>query len=167
MIIGDYNDLADGVRKMLLDQWLLKLFWSGLSTLFVFMAGRPDDAAYALMALMGADLFTGIWAASRRKDLSSKVGFRKTLTKLVGYFIAVSVGNLVGTVAPVLGFTRILAISYLAIVEGLSNIENLSAVGVKCLEPLAAKLRQTRDKLTAIETPPTNETTGTEVHTDG
>jgi toxin secretion/phage lysis holin len=141
----DKFEIADGLRKMFLENWLLKSVLSGLSTLLVFLFGRPDEAAKALMALMALDLATGIWAAGKAKGLSSKIGFQKTLTKLVGYFIAVSVGNLIGIAAPLLGFTRTIAITYLCIVEGISNIENLSRVGVKRIEGLMDKLKQTKD----------------------
>lgn len=137
----------DGLRKVFLENWAAKSVLSGLSTLLVFLGGRPDDAAYALMALMALDLVTGIWAAYKARNLSSNIGFRKTLTKLVGYFIAVSVGNLIGTMAPPLGFTRTFAITYLGVAEGISVLENLSAIGVKCLDGIADKLRATKQRM--------------------
>lgn len=43
VIIGDYNELIDGLRRMLLDQWPVKLVWSCLSTVLAFLVGRPDE----------------------------------------------------------------------------------------------------------------------------
>lgn len=133
-------------QKTFLENWSVKAMLSALSGILMFLAGRPDDAAAALGALMLLDLATGIWAGWQRKSLSSAVGFRKTLAKLAGYFIAVAVGNLIGVMAPPLGFTRIFAITYLGVAEGISVLENVSAAGVKCLEGMAEHLRQTRER---------------------
>lgn len=138
-----------GLQKTFLENWSVKSALSALTTLLVFLAGKPDDAAAALGALMLLDLGTGIWANWKRKSLSSAVGFRKTLAKLAGYFIAVAVGNLIGVMAPLLGFTRLFAVTYLGVAEGISVLENLSAAGVKCLEGIAGHLRQTRERLDA------------------
>lgn len=146
--MGDnISEVFESVQRFITEYWLIKLILSGLSTAAVFLFGAFDAAAIALCALMLIDLMTGLWVASRNNNLSSKISFHKTRTKIIGYFIVVSVGNLIGTVAPLLGFTRTWAITYLAVSEGISIIENLSLVGVKCLEGVAKKLKQTRENL--------------------
>ncbi|MFY9190592.1 MAG: phage holin family protein [Lawsonella sp.] len=145
-------EVTDGAKKMLLDGLGLKTALSVATTIAFYLTGRPDDAAIALGAVMLLDLCTGIWANYRKRNLSSTIGFRKTLTKFVGYFIAVSVGNLIGVMAPFLGFTRTFVIVYLGVTEGISIVENLSIAGVKSLDPLAGKLRMAREKLTDIQT---------------
>lgn len=146
--LGFGPELWAQVRRMLLEGWRWKGIMSALSAALVYLLGRPDEAARALLALMLLDLATALWANGRRGTLSSRVGCQKTVAKFIGYAITVAAGNLTGRIAPALGFGRVLAITYLAGVEVVSVLENLEAAGVRGLGALTRRLRSAQEWVT-------------------
>ncbi|SRR5712692_7135384 len=116
----------------LASRWYVKLVISVLT--FLFTEDKNTHLMFeALAVLMVVDLLTGLWAAAKAKQLSSRVGVLSTLTKF-GIYAAIVVSarmlELIVTAAgvPVVGVTVKVAIVYLAAQEAISINENTKAV---------------------------------------
>lgn len=92
--------------------------------------------------LILADLFTGVFAAFKRKEPITSAGFKRTLIKLFVYQSAIMLGYLAetyltGTLLPV---SKIIT-SYIGFTEIVSVLENLNSIaGGSLLTALITKL---------------------------
>lgn len=78
--------------------------------------------------LVLADLFSGLWAAKKRKEKIHSTGLRRTVEKLVFYFIAILLSEGMKTVfMPHVPVTYIVAFA-IALTEFQSNIENIETI---------------------------------------
>ena len=111
-----------------------------------FMYGEVTGLFWALIAFMTLDYITGIIIAVINKNLSSEVGF-KGLAKKFLILVFVAVGHIVDTY--VLGGTPVamsaVMLFYIAN-EGISIIENASALGLPVPQKLKDIMEQIREK---------------------
>jgi toxin secretion/phage lysis holin len=108
--------------------------------------GGFDQSLAALLALVALDYATGIWAAAKRGELSSAVGYRGIVRKVM-IFVMVALANLIdaGIKMHVL---RDAVICAYAVNEGMSLLENMDRLGLGEYIPdfLRKKIAQLRDE---------------------
>ena len=127
-------------------------FWKGLVSLIYaawgYLIGGYEMAYISLIILALLDLGSGVWAAIRLNELSSKKGRGKTLVKFGAYAIIAIAARAfdhaaLGTNTDVLGASMTkAAFIYLAGTEFMSIVENLGRVGVQIQIPLIEKLKE-------------------------
>ena len=128
--------------KSLWNGWPMKTFVSALA--FLFGGDRLVHALYVPFGvLLLLDLATGLWAARKRQEVSSKVGIRKTLEKFGVYAVIVVAARMLEHIlalavgAPALGYVSVkVAIIYLSTTEAVSideNLRNISGIGMGAL----------------------------------
>lgn len=95
-----------------------------------------------------ADTITGCWAAKKRGEAITSSGLRRTVSKILIYFIVIGTGYLldtylIGSLSPVVKLTG----AYIGIVEFTSILENSSAIlGQNIFQILIKKLGSSNDK---------------------
>lgn len=111
-----------------------------------FMYGEVNGLFWALIAFMVLDYISGVLAAISDKKLSSSVGFKGIAKKLL-ILVFVSVGHITDTY--VLGGVPVamtaVMLFYIAN-EGISIIENASALGLPVPRKIKNVLEQIRKK---------------------
>ena len=121
----------------------MKLIMSVWATSLIYMIGGIDIALKCLLILIVADYFTGVSKAYYNNYLSSYRGLKGVLKKLnilAMVVVANSIDNLLGET----GGIRTLTIYYICCNEGLSILENLSAMNIIVPEWLKEKLVQVK-----------------------
>lgn len=116
--------------------------------LFSFLGGL-DKLLIALLILMVCDYITGVLKAIYNKQLSSEIGFKGIIKKILIIIIvgvAVIVENNFGVPA-----IREIVIMFFAINEAISLLENASQMGLPIPDKLKEVLLQLRDKNTENE----------------
>lgn len=120
---------------------LLKEYWLGF---FSAIAGWMSAFLVPLGPFLGivvflvvCDLVTGLRAATKRGEVITSTGLRRTIEKIILYFIALLLSEGMKVVfVPAAPVTYVTAFA-IAITEFKSNIENIEAVtGVKVWEGL-------------------------------
>jgi len=86
----------------------------------------------AVAVLVCADVVTGVWASKKRGEALTSARASRTISKLVGYPMAILLSHLMATTffkdVPVLdGVTYAVAL-FIAAVEFKSNLENISSI---------------------------------------
>ena len=111
-----------------------------------FMYGEVNGLFWALVAFMALDYISGVLAAISSKKLSSKVGF-KGLAKKLMILVFVSLGHIADVY--VLGGTPVamsaVMLFYIAN-EGISIVENASALGLPVPQKIKNVLEQIKSK---------------------
>lgn len=111
-----------------------------------FMYGEVSGVFWALVAFMVLDYISGVLAAISGKKLSSKVGFKGIAKKLL-ILVFVSVGHITDTY--VLGGVPVamtaVTLFYIAN-EGISIVENASALGLPIPQKIKNVLEQIKSK---------------------
>ena len=111
-----------------------------------FMYGEVTGLFWALIAFMALDYITGVVVAIIEKRLSSEVGFRGLAKKFL-ILVFVAVGHIADTY--ILGGTpaamSAVMLFYMAN-EGISIIENATALGLPVPKKLTSIMEQIRNK---------------------
>ena len=111
-----------------------------------FMYGEVSGLFWALIAFMALDYVTGVIVAIIEKRLSSEVGFRGLAKKFL-ILVFVAVGHIVDTY--ILGGTpaamSAVMLFYIAN-EGISIVENASALGLPVPKKITDLMEQIRNK---------------------
>lgn len=112
-----------------------------------FLWGEFDGMLYALITFMVLDYLSGVLVAITQKELSSKVGF-KGIAKKACILMLVAVGHLVDE--HVLGGAakaacRSMVAGFYAANEGISVLENASALGIPLPKKLVVVLKQLKE----------------------
>ncbi|MGN0699304.1 MAG: holin family protein [Ruminiclostridium sp.] len=111
-----------------------------------FMYGEVSGVFWALVAFMALDYISGVLVAISGKKLSSKVGFKGIAKKLL-ILVFVSVGHITDTY--VLGGVPVamtaVTLFYIAN-EGISIVENASALGLPVPQKIKNVLEQIKSK---------------------
>lgn len=111
-----------------------------------FMYGEVSGVFWALVAFMALDYISGVLVAISGKKLSSKVGFKGIAKKLL-ILVFVSVGHITDTYVhggvPV-AMTAV-TLFYIAN-EGISIVENASALGLPVPQKIKNVLEQIKSK---------------------
>ena len=109
--------------------------------------GGMDGFLYALIAFVAVDYVTGVLRAIVEKKLSSRIGAHG-IAKKVAIFLVVGIGHLIdtylinGTGAPL----RTAVIFFYIANEGVSLLENATAIGLPVPEKLKDVLAQLHGK---------------------
>lgn len=117
--------------------------------LAVSFFGGLDKVMVSLLILIVLDYITGILKALYSKQLSSEIGFKGIIKKvllLIVVGVAVLVQNNLG-----IPTIREIVIMFFAINEAISLLENASQMGLPIPEKLKETLLQLRDKNTEIK----------------
>jgi len=116
--------------------------------LLVTFFGGLDKIMIALIILIVLDYITGLLKAIYNKNLSSEIGFKGIIRKvliLIVVGVSVLIQNSFGIPA-----IREIVIMFFAINEAISLLENASQMGLPIPEKLKEVLLQLRDKNTGV-----------------
>ncbi|MGN0688533.1 MAG: holin family protein [Oscillospiraceae bacterium] len=120
---------------------------AALGAVIGFLYGEINGLFIAIIALMALDYITGIMCAVSTKTLSSEVGFKGLVKKLM-ILVIIAVGHLVDAYIIGTGSAFMTAvILFFAANEGISIIENAAALGL----PVPKKLRNVLEQLRSEE----------------
>lgn len=125
-------------------EWINSIF-SVIATTTIYLIGGFDSAVITLLFMMVFDYVTGIISAIYNKKLSSKVGFKGILKKVL-MLIIVCVATLIDRLVGESGAIRTLVIYYYVANEGISILENLVECNVKFPKKLVEVLDQISKK---------------------
>jgi toxin secretion/phage lysis holin len=109
---------------------------------FISLLGGYDAALKALVIVIILDYVTGILKAIYNKELSSQIGY-KGIVKKVLVFVVVALANVVQVQMGV-ELIREIAIIFFATNEGLSILENASQMGLPIPQKIKDVLLQLR-----------------------
>ena len=121
--------------------------WHGILTtvggFFGWFLGGMNGFIYALLAFVVVDYITGVAAAFIEKRVSSAVGFKGIIRKVM-IFVLVGIGNIIDTEVIQSGSAVRTAIAFFYLSnEGISILENASVIGL----PIPKKLREVLQQL--------------------
>ncbi len=132
----------------------MKTIWAWTQTAFAgiggflgWYLGGLDGFMYTLIAFVTVDYVTGVLRAIVEKQLSSRIG-AQGIAKKVALFLVVGIGHLIdayllgGTGAPL----RTAVVFFYIANEGVSLLENASAIGLPVPEKLKEMLAQLHGK---------------------
>ena len=115
--------------------------FSLISTMFIWLFGTWDIPLMILVTVMALDYITGITRGYVNKQLSSEYGFRGLAKKLTIFYVlilAVLIDRLIGQ-----GWVfRTVVCMWYASNEGMSILENASAIGIPVPKHLVDALEQ-------------------------
>ena len=123
----------------------LKAFFGGVIALATFLWGVPDVWLYTLLAFIALDYITGVIGAALSHTLSSAVGFKGILKKML-FLIVVAVAHLIDNAMAAGGVLRTAVIGFLLANEGISILENCARCGLPVPKKLIAVLEQLKGK---------------------
>lgn len=107
--------------------------------------GGWDGFLYALIVFVVVDYLTGVMVAVLKKELSSSVGFHGIFKKIV-IFALVAVGHIIdANVIQEGSVIRTAVIFFYLSNEGISILENVSAIGLPVPQKLKDVLEQLKD----------------------
>ena len=119
-------------------QWITAI----LCAVFSYMYGEFDGMLKALVFCMAIDYITGLIAAYKNKELSSKIGFLGLAKKFVMLLI-VALGHIIDVeIFSEAMFMKSAVCGFYIANEGLSILENTATIGVKYPEKLLKALKQ-------------------------
>lgn len=124
----------------------IKLILSIWSTFIIYILGGFDVALKCLLILIGVDYFTGVSKAYYNNNLSSYRSLKGVLKKL-NILSMVVVSNVIDEMLMGTGAIRTLTIYYICCNEGLSILENLSAMNIIVPVWLQDKLIQVKKEV--------------------
>ena len=131
----------------------MKEFWTTIQVVFAgiggwlgWFLGGCDGLLIALLAFVVIDYITGVMCAVVDKKLSSAVGFKGILKKIL-IFALVGVGHILDTMVIGTGSVlRTAVIFFYLSNEGISLIENAGHLGLPIPAKLKAVLEQLHDR---------------------
>lgn len=107
-----------------------------------WILGGMDGLLYTLIAFVVLDYLTGVIVAIIEKKLSSEIGFKGILKKVL-IFVLVGIGNMVDTLLLKNGSAVRTAIIFFYVSnEGISILENCTRAGLPVPDKLKAVLEQ-------------------------
>lgn len=122
---------------------LIKALSGAVGAIIGFLYGELNGLFIAIIALMAMDYITGILCAISTKTLSSEVGFRGLVKKLM-ILIIIAVAHLVDAYIIGTGSALMTAvILFFAANEGISILENAALLGL----PIPKKLKEVLEQL--------------------
>ena len=120
---------------------VIRMLGAGIASIATFLFGAPDIWLSSLLAMVVIDYISGLTAACIHNELSSKVGFRGILKKMM-YFFVVAVAHCVDVSTGASGVLQNLTIGFLMANEGISILENCAKCGIPIPERLLKALAQ-------------------------
>lgn len=125
-------------------EWSIGGAFAAIGGVLAAMVGGFDTLFKVLMITMAFDVITGVWGSCILKIISSEKGI-KGLHKKVGVLIMISFAFYIDTAFGQTGLLRAGAVTFYLAMEGLSLIENLTAMGVPAFQPLKDYLVQLKE----------------------
>lgn len=116
-----------------------------LSASFGYYLGGFDKALEVLILFAFIDYISGVFKAFKNKQLSSKIG-AKGIMKKVLYFLIIAVAVALDYLLATKGMLRTLILYTFIANEGLSIFENVAEFGIKIPTKLTEALKQIQDK---------------------
>jgi len=137
--------IIEQTKEIMLTIWAhtwMKAIVSSIITITATLLGEENyHLLVILFALIVVDLLTGMIAAvSKGEAIESRKAF-KTATKTVVYVLFFSAGHLVTHLVPYSDFIKTGVLSFLALTEMLSVIENMSLMGYVLPKKLLNQIR--------------------------
>lgn len=123
-------------------QELIKMVSAAAAGLCTVLWGGADAWLMALLLFLLLDYCSGVAAAIVRRELSSRVGFRGLLKKLLVLFIA-AIASRMDALVGAGGALRSLVLGFYIANEGISLMENAARCGV----PIPAQLTKVLGQL--------------------
>lgn len=124
--------------------WFLEVF-SIIATGFVYLVGGIDYSLIALLIIMALDYITGVISAIYNKELSSRIGAKGILKKVLMLCI-IGLSVIVDRLTGETGAVRTLVIYYYVANEGISILENLVECDVPFPDKVLEVLKQLQNK---------------------
>ena len=122
---------------------IIKTTSGAVGAVIGFLYGEITGLFIAIIALMALDYVTGILCGIAAKALSSEVGFRELVKKLM-VLVIIAVGHLIDTYIIGTGSALMTAvILFFAANEGISILENAAKLGL----PIPKKLKDILEQL--------------------
>lgn len=122
----------------------VKTVSAALAAFVTYFFGRPDIWLTALITAIITDYLTGLCKAYISGSLSSKVGF-KGIVKKIMYFAIVAVSVIADNATGAGGVLRVAVIGFLLANEAISILENCSAAGLPIPKALLMALEKIKD----------------------
>lgn len=130
-----------------------QIIWEFLRSAFVFFFGAANKLLFVLVAVAALDYVTGVSAAIRTKKVSSKIGAKGIIKKIM-MFAVVSLSHLMDEIilsseSPAEMLQTITTLFYISN-ESISVLENVAETGLNIpqkLKDLIAKLRDSVRKI--------------------
>lgn len=120
----------------------IQIAFTAIGAIIGAALGGFDGFMYALCILMITDYITGVIEAGYSHEISSKVGFKGILKKIL-MFVVIAVAHLIDTyVIHTPGMLRTATIFFYVSNEGISILENISLCGVAIPKKLQSVLKQ-------------------------
>ena len=131
----------------------MKEFWNGIQLVFTmiggwlgYFLGGCDGLLIALVMFVVMDYISGVMCAIADKVLSSEVGFKGIVRKVL-IFILVGIANILDVQVINTGsILRTAVIFFYLSNEGISLLENATHLGLPVPEKLKVVLKQLHDK---------------------
>lgn len=124
--------------------WFLNIF-SLVATGFCYLVGGIDYSLIALLIIMALDYITGVISAIYNKELSSRIGAKGILKKVLMLCI-IGLSVIVDRLTGETGAVRTLVIYYYVANEGISILENLVECDVPFPDKVLEVLKQLQNK---------------------
>lgn len=169
----EFNKIWDTLTQC----WQIKMMASFFVTIFTFLVGEIEAPFIALWMLVVLDtiskwaavskitldqqgvdgsIWYGFYLAWHTGTLNSREMRHKFVPKVFAYFVVIIAGHMVSIILPsiiiaggdVAKMPGSLVYSFLAVTELMSIIENLIAMGMDVLKPLAIWAGKKRDEIT-------------------
>lgn len=124
----------------------VKAGFAGVMTVISGFVGGFDSLLYYLVIFLVVDYITGVLVAVTKKQLSSELGLKGIIKKVMQLFlvgIAATLDNILSTPDP---YIRSAVIYFLLANEGISILENVAAAGVPVPGFLLKLLEQIKEK---------------------
>lgn len=124
----------------------IKMIFASIGGWIGWILGGADGFLYALIAFVVIDYLTGIMASILEQRLSSEVGFRGILKKILT-FVLVGVANIIDSYLIGNGSAIRTAVIFFYISnEGISILENATRIGLPIPERLKNVLEQLKEE---------------------
>jgi toxin secretion/phage lysis holin len=127
---------------------IVQIVTSSICAICGFVFGGLDGLLKALIAFIAFDYISGLIVAIVKKELSSAVGFKGILKKVL-ILIIVGVGNILDVYVFNLGdksVCRSAVIGFFLANEGISILENAGKLGIPLPKKLLDVLKQLKNK---------------------
>lgn len=125
---------------------LIRAMWMGTCALFGYLFGDFDGLLGGLITFVIIDYITGVTAAIINKELSSNIGFKGILRKIVLFAVVAIAKILSYNILGVGLLIRDAVIGFYLFNEGISILENVKHMGVKVPDDVMNALSSVKDK---------------------
>lgn len=129
--------------------WVKFLASSGLVFLSFFFDALQKEAMLAVLILILFDFITGLEAAIKTKTAIKSSKIFRSAVKVAMYFLLISAGFMAEKAVPLISMIDETIISFLAVTELISILENTSKSGYAIPTALVEKLKKISNKYVA------------------